>query len=68
MKEQIINAILLPFLELKNPNWGDIYNAVNKSIATINKLEADEKLKIGNFREVSKKGNEDPKVSKEPKS
>ena len=38
-KQQVINAQVEPFLKLKDPNWGDIYNAINQFILITNELE-----------------------------
>jgi hypothetical protein len=38
-KQQTINSLLDPFLNLKDPNWGNIYNAINQFILITNELE-----------------------------
>jgi hypothetical protein len=46
-KQQIINAQVEPFLKLKDPNWGDIYSAINQFIHITNELEKQGNITFG---------------------
>ena len=53
-KQQVINAQVEPFLKLKDPNWGDIYNAINQFIHITNELEKQGNIMFGEVVEQPK--------------
>jgi hypothetical protein len=53
-KQQVINAQVEPFLKLKDPNWGDIYNAINQFIQITNELENQGNITFGEVVEQPK--------------
>ena len=53
-KQQVINAQVEPFLKLKDPNWGDIYNAINQFIQITNELEKQGNITFGEVVEQPK--------------